>query len=80
MLANCKVLPQHKVNLFYVYLVKLNRLESKIKATTKVIKQILLIYFVHLYCQALGKSTTFGILQAFLQIFFERTNERDSSL
>ena len=63
-----------------MFLVELNRLESKFKAT-KVIKQTLFIYCVHLFCPAVkGKSTTLGILQAFLQTLFERTNERDSSL
>ena len=63
----------------FMFLVELNRLESKVKAT-KVIKQILLIYFVHFFCQFLGKSTTLGILQTFLQILFQIVNERDSSL
>ena len=64
----------------FMFFVELNRLESEFKVT-KVIKQILFIYFVHLFCPAVkGKSTTLGILQAFLQTLFERTNERDSSL
>ena len=39
-----------KLICFIFFLVELKRLESKFKAT-KVIKQILFIFFVHLFCQ-----------------------------
>ena len=58
----------------------MDRLESKFKVT-KVIKQILFIYFVHLFQLSVeGKSTILDILQTFLQTLFEETNKRDSSL
>ena len=45
-------LPHHKVNsCFAFFLVELNILESSKFKATNVIKQILLIYFAHLFCQ-----------------------------
>ena len=49
----------------FMFLVELNRLVSRFKAT-KVIKQVLFIYF-STYFVSERKSTTLGILQAFLQ-------------
>ena len=72
------MLPQHKVNLFYVFLVELNRLEFKFQAA-KVKTQILLDIFCPFILSLKRKSTILSILQAFLQTLFERSNERDSS-
>ena len=62
----------------FMFLVELNRSVSKFEAT-KVINKDFYI-FCPIILSVKGKSTTLGILQAFLQPLFERTNKRDSSL